>query len=98
MQDIFFAPISTQKEVGNHPDPKPLKLWEQLIEAFSDKNDVILDPFAGSGTTLMASFNLKRNCICIESNPKYCNIIKERCFGRKYLEEREEADYRFEVI
>lgn len=76
--DIITLPISIQKEVGEHPCPKPLKLFQTLIQWFTDKNDVILDPFLGSGTTAKACKNLGRKCIGIEINPIYCETAKGR--------------------
>jgi len=76
--DMITLPISVQKEVGNHPCPKSLKLFQTLIQWFTDKGDTILDPFGGSMTTAKASKNLGRKCICIEINPDYCEVGKLR--------------------
>jgi len=61
-----------------HGAQKPINLIEDLISGFSEENDVILDCFAGSGTTLLASKNLNRQYVGIELSPEYCDIIKER--------------------
>ncbi|KKR46071.1 MAG: methylase N-4/N-6 domain protein [Parcubacteria group bacterium GW2011_GWB1_40_14] len=61
-----------------HPCPKPLSLWEWLIDKFSKEGDIILDPFEGSGTTSRACKNLKRKSIGIEINPDYVKIAKAR--------------------
>lgn len=67
---------------GNkHPTVKPLKLMSYLITLGSSKNDIILDPFAGSGTTLIASKILNRKGIGIELNKEYCKIAKARIKG-----------------
>ena len=60
-----------------HPTTKPVNLMEWCIQFFPDAQ-TILDPFAGSGTTGVASKNLNRNCILIEKEPEYCEIIKKR--------------------
>jgi len=65
-----------------HPCPKPLPLWEWLVDKFSNKNEIILDPFIGSGTTAVACKRLKRNFIGIEINPDYCKIAEERLRGQ----------------
>ena len=62
----------------NHPTQKPEGLIERMILSSSKEDDIILDPFAGSGTTLRVCQQLNRNCIGIEINPEYIQIIKER--------------------
>ena len=65
------------KKIG-HITPKPLELCENIIKHSSNPNDLILIPFAGSGSEMKASENLNRNVIGIEKEPKYCQIIKDR--------------------
>ena len=63
----------------DHPCPKPLKLWLWFIERLSfDASDVLYDPFAGSGTTLVACQILQRKCRAIEIAPNYCAVILQR--------------------
>lgn len=78
-RDSFNIPISVQKGVGDHPCPKPLKAWEWLVNNFTEQNDLILDPFLGSGTTAVAAKILGRKCIGIEIEEKYCKIAAVRC-------------------
>jgi site-specific DNA-methyltransferase (adenine-specific) len=61
-----------------HPTQKPVALFEYLIKTYTNENDLILDNCAGSGTTGVASYNLNRNCILIEKEPEYCDIIMKR--------------------
>ena len=61
-----------------HPTQKPIKLMNYLMETYSNENDLILDPFLGSGTTCVAAKQLKRNYIGIEISPKYCAIAEQR--------------------
>lgn len=61
-----------------HPTQKPLQLMEYLIKASSNENDLILDPFMGSGSTGVACLNTNRNFIGIELNEEYFNIAKNR--------------------
>lgn len=62
-----------------HPTQKPLKLIEYLISISNLKeNAVILDPFGGGGTTALAANNLKYDCITIEKEAMYCNLINNR--------------------
>lgn len=78
-----------------HPTQKPTSLIMKLIKYFTDEGDIVFDPFLGSGTTMEACQNLNRSCIGIEISPKYCEIVKKRCFGRTFLDR--EVEYRFEV-
>lgn len=61
-----------------HPTQKPLKLMKWCIEKFTNENDIILDPFLGSGTTAIACYDLKRRYIGIEKYERYFNIAKKR--------------------
>ncbi len=61
-----------------HPTQKPVDLLEYLISKFSDNEQLILDPFMGSGSTGVAAKNLNRNFIGIELDEGYFNIAKER--------------------
>lgn len=59
-----------------HPTEKPVDLMKRLI--MCNVGQTILDPFMGSGSTLLAAKELKRDCIGIEINEKYCEIAKKR--------------------
>ncbi len=61
-----------------HPTEKPLKLIEQLILASSNPGDIVFDPCVGSGTTLIASFNLNRRFVGCELNKEYFDIAVSR--------------------
>ncbi len=61
-----------------HPAEKPIDLISALITKSSDINDLILDPFMGSGTTINACINLNRKYIGIELSPEYCEIARKR--------------------
>ena len=61
-----------------HPTQKPEALYERMILASSNENDVVLDPFAGSGTLLRVCQQTNRQEIGIEINPDYVNMINER--------------------
>lgn len=62
----------------DHPCPKPLPLMHELVSLFTDYGETILDPFCGSGTTLLASKNLGRRTIGIEIEERYCEIAAKR--------------------
>ncbi|GHU42630.1 hypothetical protein FACS1894190_12190 [Spirochaetia bacterium] len=62
----------------DHPTQKPEGLIERMILASSKENDLVVDPFSGSGTTLRVCQQLNRNCIGIELNPDYVELTKNR--------------------
>lgn len=61
-----------------HPTPKPLPLMLELVELFTDPDEIVLDPFCGSGTTGVACLRLGRRCILIEKDAKYASVARER--------------------
>ncbi len=61
-----------------HVTPKPVPLIENIINHSSNPNDIILDPFLGSGTTAVAALNTGRFFIGIEKEPKYVEIARKR--------------------
>lgn len=61
-----------------HPTQKPVELLERYILQHSKENDIVIDPFMGSGSTGVACVNTNRNFIGIELNENYFNIAKER--------------------
>jgi len=76
--DAWNIPITNnQKGVGNHPCPKSLELWTELVKACPE-NGTVLDPFLGSGTTIIACRNTNRHFIGIEKDPAYCEIARKR--------------------
>ena len=62
-----------------HPAVFPVEIPSRLIKLFSFVGDAVLDPFAGTGTTAQAALNLGRKAVCIEQNPDYERLIRERC-------------------
>jgi len=68
---------SSWEKVG-HTCQKPLDLVRKLILLTTDRAEVVLDPFAGSGTTAVAAMELGRRWISIERKPKYCRMIERR--------------------
>ena len=61
-----------------HPCPKPINFWCWLMERISEKGETILDPFLGSGTTLIACEKTNRRCFGMEIDPLYCQVIIQR--------------------
>jgi len=69
---------SDKNDKGLHPTQKPLKLMQALIELTTKENQIVLDPFCGSGTTIIAAASLERKFIGIEKDLNYFNIAKKR--------------------
>jgi len=75
----FPAPQSNyKKDKRYHPVQKPLKLVEILVKNSSNEGDIVLDPFMGAGTILVACKKFNRRYIGIDINPRYCEIAKMR--------------------
>lgn len=91
-----FVSKKSQNQSTIHPALMPLELAERYVKYGSKEGDVVLDPFFGSGTTMRVCQELKRSCIGIEINPKYCKVGKKCCFGRQFLDR--EVEYKFEVF
>ena len=78
---FFYCAKASKKDRGdgnNHPTVKPTELMKWLVKLVTPEGGVVLDPFAGSGTTLVACKMLGRDCIGIEREPEYVEIIKRR--------------------
>ena len=74
----FFRARTHKFDDFKHPTAKPYLLMNWLIRHYSDENDLILDPFIGSGTTAVACKALKRRYIGIDINKEYIDITNER--------------------
>ena len=61
-----------------HPTQKPMPLIEHIVKTFSKEGDVVLDPYSGSGTTIIACERMKRRCYACEISPHYADIILAR--------------------
>jgi|TARA_B100001971_G_scaffold200637_1_gene212459 DNA modification methylase len=78
--DVWIIPNvkSNHREKTIHPCQFPIELAERLILALSNKNDLVLDPYAGVGTTLCAALKNKRSAAGSEIKKQYVNIAKKR--------------------
>ena len=76
--DTIRATVSKQKDVGDHPCPKPLDLLTQLIEKATKPGDIVIDPFTGSGTTGVAAIQTGRRFLGIEIDEGYADIARAR--------------------
>jgi site-specific DNA-methyltransferase (adenine-specific) len=94
--DIPYLNPKAKERVG-YPTQKPILLLEKIIQLVTDDGDVVLDPFCGSGTTLVAAQMLGRNCIGIDNSPDAIRITQERLKSpiksRSYLMEMGRETY-----
>lgn len=72
------AIVGNSKEKLPHPTQKTLNLIKYLIEIYSNENNIVLDGFAGSGTTGIACINTNRRFICIEKEQEYFDLAEKR--------------------
>ncbi len=70
--------LATECNNKNHSAAFPEELPQWFIKLFTKENDVVLDPFMGSGTTLAVASRMKRNSIGIEIVPEYYNLVKQQ--------------------
>lgn len=75
---VYQFPLVSGKEKTKHPTQKSLALMEEIIKVHTNKNDIILDPFMGSGTTGVAALKNNRRFIGIEISEEFFDISKER--------------------
>ena len=80
------------KDAGSdyvHPTQKPTKLSAYAMSKSSNKNDIVLDLFGGSGSTLIAADLAQRQCRMMELDPKYCDVIVKRYCKLKGIDPEE---------
>lgn len=89
MKDVwrFTSPKKSEKSFGKHPTQKPLELLDLILKASTDENDLVLDPFNGSGTTGVSCIRNKRNYIGIELDKSFCTLSKKR-FENEFKENK----------
>lgn len=75
--DVWSLPPESARRIG-HPAPFPVELPEQLIRLYTYVDDLVLDPFMGSGSTLVAAARLGRRYIGYELDPAYVELARER--------------------
>jgi site-specific DNA-methyltransferase (adenine-specific) len=76
--DDISIPYWSMPENTEHPTQKPEKLFAKLILASSDENDMVFDPFAGSGTAAVVARKLNRNFLGVECEAEYCALAQKR--------------------
>jgi len=85
-KDIIESPVEITKN-NTHPAVYPLYIVQELIKLLSKENDLVLDPFCGSGTTCLAAKNLNRKYLGIEINPEYVKLANERLKQANFIQE-----------
>ncbi len=80
LNDVWEIPYLNPKakERVGYPTQKPILLLERIIALVTDENDLVLDPFCGSGTTCVAAHLLNRNCIGIDKSKEAIELTKQR--------------------
>jgi site-specific DNA-methyltransferase (adenine-specific) len=82
--DISFISTSSHERTG-WPTQKPVTLLSRVVELFSNRGDVVLDPFCGSGTTGVAAKRLGRGSVLLDVNPDATALAGERVWGEKEI-------------
>jgi DNA modification methylase len=75
---VFLKSAEDADLMGQHPTPKPVRLIVDALLDASSPNDVVLEPFCGSGSTLIACERTQRRCRAIELDPLYCDLTIRR--------------------
>ena len=83
MWDIPMTP-SNQRKFGKHPSQKNELVTDRLILSLSNKEDIVLDPFIGSGTTAVSAKKFQRNFIGCDNNKEYLKIARKRVKATEY--------------
>ena len=86
-KSVWTMNTESAKRIG-HPAPFPEELPNRLIKLFSFTNDIVIDPFMGSGTTAIAAIKNNRNFVGYEINKEYINLANNRILNLKINEEK----------
>jgi DNA modification methylase len=78
MTDVWEYPGVMGDERLGHATPKPVAMIERCIKSSSEADGIVIEPFLGSGTTLIAAEKTNRKCYGMEISPKYCDVIIQR--------------------
>jgi site-specific DNA-methyltransferase (adenine-specific) len=93
-RDVFEVPTLTNgmREKTPHPTQKPLELVRRLVAAATHRGSLVIDPFAGSGTTLVACEALGQSWLACEKDPDYCRLAAARLSERVSVAEAARAE------
>jgi len=78
LSTVWHLPIPAGKERPDHPTPKPVEVFCIPMRQHTLAGEICYEPFAGSGTQMIAAEKLKRRCFAIERDPRYCDVIVRR--------------------
>jgi DNA modification methylase len=78
IQNLSSKSVREREGVSGHGTQKPIECMARPIMNNSAINDLVYDPFIGSGTTMVAAHQLHRNCYAMEITPKHCQMVIER--------------------
>jgi hypothetical protein len=78
MTDVWEFKRVTGEERHGHATPKPIEMMARAIKSSTQDGGLLVEPFLGSGTTLIASEQLGRKCYGMEISPAYCDVIVQR--------------------
>jgi site-specific DNA-methyltransferase (adenine-specific) len=81
LSDVWTFPTLMGNQRLGHPTQKPDDIMKHIIATMSRKGDTVLDPFLGSGTTLIVAHRMGRICTGVELSPAYCDVICNRFQG-----------------
>jgi DNA modification methylase len=79
-----IIPINSPNLDEKHVAPYPEEIPSRLIKLYTYKNEIVLDPFAGSGTTCKVAYELGRKSIAVEISKSYCNLIEKKIKNLKF--------------
>lgn len=88
---VWAISKSKSERTLHHPAIFPLELCQRLVRMFSMPKDLIIDPFCGSGTTLVAAHELGRRGVGLDINPQFVDMSNRRLTQTSLLEDRERA-------
>lgn len=84
LKNDVIETMTDRETIGNkslrelHSCPKPVSLCAELVSSFTYKENIVLEPFCGSGSTLIACEQTNRTCYGMELDPRYCDVIRKR--------------------
>ncbi len=85
--DTFTHRVTEQHIPGGesltplHPCPKPLSMYIDFLESYTDYGDLVVDPMAGTGTTMVAAHRTGRVSLCMDKGPAYCDVMLSRALA-----------------
>ena len=94
--DVWEIPPASATRVG-HPAPFPVELPQRLIELYTYRNDLVLDPFMGSGTTAVAALRAKRHYVGFDTDASYLKLAEERIAAERQVKRPDSHHWSVEV-